>query len=303
MSSVIEDLKQWGPDDSYERMSSLQAQTYTWNLATSHYENFPVISWAVPKRLRQHFANVYAFCRWADDLGDEIESTKESLWLLEWWQVELGKCYRNESQHPVYVALHETIQKFSIPVEHFSALISAFVQDQTVTEYETYDQLLNYCTRSANPVGRIILCLCAQSSDENVAHSDSICTGLQLTNFWQDVSRDYQIGRIYLPREDRLRFGVTDQQMQSQRISPEFRDLLEFEVERARMLLVSGKPLVAAMPGRMKIDIDLFIRGGLLVLDGIQRINFDVWDQRPVVRKPQLFVAAVKSLGNLLSFR
>lgn len=303
MSSVIEDLKNWGPDTSFKPLSSAEAQLYSWQLATSHYENFPVISWAVPKHLRQHFANVYAFCRWADDLGDEIDSVDESLRLLEWWQAELEKCYRSESQHPVYVALHGTIQKFSIPLEHFSALISAFVQDQTVAEYETFDQLLDYCTRSANPVGRIVLCLCEQYTDGNVAHSDSICTGLQLTNFWQDVSRDYQIGRIYLPREDRLRFGVTDQQLQSQRATPEFRSLMEFEVERARTLLISGKPLVAAMPGRMKIDIDLFIRGGLLVLDGIQHINYDVWEHRPVVHKSQLFMAGLKSLGNLLSFR
>jgi len=301
MSWLLGNLKLWGPDNSYEPLSLPEAQAYTWKLATSHYENFPVISWAVPKPLRQHFANVYAFCRWADDLGDEIESTEESLLLLDWWQRELENCYRGNAQHPVYIALQSTIEQFAIPVDHFAALISAFKQDQTVKQYETYPQLLNYCDRSANPVGHIILYLCDRFSEENRQYSDSICTGLQLTNFWQDVGRDYQIGRVYLPQEDLFRFGVTDPIIQSRQSGPEFRELMQFEVERARKLLLSGKPLVAAMPGLMKIDIDLFIRGGLLVLDAIRRINYDVWQQRPVVKKSQMMCASLKSLVNLLN--
>ena len=297
MSSVIADLERWGPEVASQQPVTLQeAQRYTWKLAISHYENFPVISWAVPKRLRQHFANVYAFCRWADDLGDETGSTERSLKLLGWWQGELEKCYMGDAQHPVYVALQSTVEQFSIPMEPFADLISAFVQDQTVTAYETFEQLTAYCQRSANPVGRIVLHLADRASVETFLLSDSICTGLQLANFWQDVARDKEIGRVYIPREDRERFHYSGEDLNAGRTTPEFRELMSFEVDRTRQLLLAGKPLVGAMPGRLKIDIDMFIRGGLLVLDGIEKIDYDVWNRRPVVNKKQLFSAGLRSL-------
>lgn len=296
MSSVIADLERWGPEVMPQSVDLASAQQYTWKLATSHYENFPVISWAVPKPLRQHFANVYAFCRWGDDLGDETGSTERSLKLLEWWQEELEKCFRGNTQHPVYVALESTIEQFSIPMEPFADLISAFVQDQTVTEYETFEQLIDYCQRSANPVGRIVLHLANRASAEAFLLSDSICTGLQLANFWQDVARDKEIGRVYLPREDRERFHYSNEDLDARKTTDTFRELIAFEVDRTRQMLLAGKPIVAAMPGRLKIDIDLFLRGGLLVLDGIEKIDCDVWNQRPIVHKKQLFSAALRSL-------
>lgn len=296
MASVLDDLARWGPDSQPAAVSLDAAKRYTWDLAATHYENFPVLSWAVPPRLRQHFANVYAFCRWADDLGDETGSPEQSLELLDWWRHELQRCLQGSSTHPVYIALSDTLSEFAIPDELFSDLISAFEQDQTVREYETFAQLQDYCRRSANPVGRIVLFLAERASPENFALSDSICTGLQLANFWQDVRRDFAIGRVYLPLADRQRFGYGDEQLRSQQTDDAFRDLLRFEVERTREFLVAGRPLVRSMPGRLKVDIDLFIRGGLLVLRGIEKIDYDVWQQRPVVTKWQLAQAVWLSL-------
>lgn len=299
MSSVIAQLKEWGPDTTELSIGLPEAQRYTWSLASSHYENFPVISWAVPKHLRQDFANLYAFCRWADDLGDETGSTEQSLTLLNWWLEELEKCYQGDSSHPVYVALNDTVTKHSIPIDPFRDLISAFVQDQTVSAYETFAQLHDYCRRSANPVGRLVLFLAGRVTDQNIAWSDSICTGLQLVNFWQDVARDWRIGRVYLPREDRLHFGCPDEAQLEQQNTAAFRNLLKFEVDRARQFLLAGRPLVAQMPGRLKVDIDLFIRGGLLIAREIENIGYDVWHQRPVVRKSQLMLEMIKSIVSL----
>ncbi|QDT31490.1 squalene synthase HpnC [Thalassoglobus polymorphus] len=299
MSTIIAELEKWGPGSNSKPLDQDSAKKYTWGLATSHYENFPVISWAVPKPLRQHFANVYAFCRWADDLGDEIASASDSLRLLEWWQAELENCYRGECVHPVFTALHTTIEQFSIPITPFANLISAFIQDQSVTTYETFSQLEDYCQRSANPVGRIVLHLANCNNTANEAYSDSICTGLQLANFWQDVRRDKLIGRVYLPSEDRQRFGYSEKDLMTEQANDAFRELMAFEVDRTRNYLIAGRPLVGAMPGRLKVDIDLMIRGGLLVLSGIEKVNFNVWKERPIVRKSQLFTAGLLSLFNL----
>lgn len=262
-----------------------EAEAYCRRLATSHYENFPVVTWLLPRELHQHFYNVYAFCRWADDLGDEAKSPEQALDLLAWWKSELDACYRGETRHPVFVALKSTTDRFAIPVDPFADLISAFQQDQVIREYETFDQLRDYCRRSADPVGRIVLRLCRCSSDENIAWSDSICTGLQLANFWQDVSRDLDIGRIYLPREDRARFGYRDEDFRNRVTNPEFLALMRFEVDRAREWLTAGLPLISRMPGRLRIDIDLFARGGLEILRKIEGIGYRVWDQRPRIGK------------------
>jgi squalene synthase HpnC len=185
----------------------------------------------------------------------------------------------------VFVALQPTIEQFGIPREPFENLISAFEQDQVVHDYATYEQLRDYCRRSADPVGRLVLYLCERHSVENAAWSDSICTGLQLANFWQDVARDHAIGRIYLPREDRSRFRYDAAALARRQSTPEFIELLRFEVDRARQLLIAGLPLVEAMPGRLRIDIELFIRGGLQILREIERIGFRVWERRPIVSK------------------
>jgi squalene synthase HpnC len=296
---VIADLSRWGPHSPHRVPSLSESQVYCRALACAHYENFPVVTWLLPRRLHQHFYNVYAFCRWADDLGDETNDPQRSLELLAWWQNELDRCYAGEQSHPVFVALAPTIDHFQIPQQPFSDLISAFVQDQHLRRYETFDQLQDYCRRSANPVGRIVLYLCERFTSENAGLSDSICTGLQLANFWQDVARDFAIGRVYLPQEDRERFGYTDELLLRRVTTHEFQQLMEFEVDRARSFLQAGFPLVDQMPGRLKIDIGLFLRGGLMILDAIERIEYRVWEQRPKLRKIDFALAMIRSLFGL----
>lgn len=301
MESVIDKLESWGPGTSSSaRVTSEQARAYTRRLTATHYENFPVASWLLPRELRQHFCNVYAYCRWADDLGDETGDPRRSLELLSWWRDEVHRCYEDDPQHPVFVALQETIREFAIPAEPFLDLISAFEQDQTVTEYETFSQLRDYCRRSADPVGRIVLHLCGAYRDETVLWSDSICTGLQLANFWQDVARDFEIGRVYLPQEDRRHFGYTHADLHRRVMNDSFRRLMEFEVDRSRELLLAGLPLVEAVPGRPQVDIELFIRGGLQVLRQIERIDYRVWETRPVVSKWRFGMLFAGCLGRAL---
>jgi len=298
-SAVIADLDRWGPNPlrpAQEPLSVADAEAYCKTLATSHYENFPVVSLFLPRKLHQHFYNVYAYCRWADDLGDEAGSPERALVLLDWWNAELNRCYAGEATHPVFIALARTIREFELPQQPFADLICAFVQDQTVFQYETTAQLLDYCRRSANPVGRIVLLLCGRSSPTTIEYSDSICTGLQLANFWQDVSRDLEIGRVYLPKEVRKQFGYPDAALQQRETTPEFLQMMQHQVAEARSYLYRGQPLRNEMPGRLRIDIDLFVRGGLLILDAIERIDYRVWDRRPKVKKSQLAFAAMKSL-------
>jgi squalene synthase HpnC len=264
------------------------AHGYCRAVAVGHYENFAVVSRLLPKELHQHFYNVYAFCRWSDDLGDEVEERELSLELLNWWRNELAKCYAGESWHPVFVALRETITEFDIPGEPFENLISAFEQDQVKTEYQSLAELKDYCRRSADPVGRIVLYLFRQATPENFELSDHVCTGLQLANFWQDVARDYDIGRVYLPKQDREKFGYTDAMLKQKRSTPEFQELLKHEVDIARQFLRAGQPLVDRLPVEYQIDIDLFVRGGLCILDRIEKLDFRTWEKRPKVTKLDL---------------
>jgi squalene synthase HpnC len=283
--AFAEELKAWGPDSASGRLSRKEAEAYCRALARTHYENFPVVSWLLPRRLHQHFFNVYAYCRWADDLGDEVGDANRACELLAWWRQELEACYRGQATHPVFIALGPTIEEFAIPRQPFEDLLSAFEQDQRVREYESFEALRDYCRRSADPVGRMILFLCGSYSDQNAAWSDSICTGLQLANFWQDVSRDFDIGRVYLPRQTRLRFGYADADLANRVTNSPFVELMRFEVARARHFLLAGWPLVDALPGRLRLDIDLFVRGGLRTLDRIERIGYRVWQTRPVLTK------------------
>lgn len=286
-SPFARELADWGPHGRRRGDVILrnEAEAYCKRLATSHYENFPLVSWLLPPKVHQHFYNVYAFCRWSDDLGDEVGGPEAALPLLSWWRGELRACYADEGTHPVFIALADTIRTFSIPPEPFEDLISAFEQDQCVREYDSYPQLLDYCRRSANPVGHLVLLLAERATPQRLAWSDSICTALQLANFWQDVARDHAIGRIYLPREDYQQFGVTRADFEHRRTTPEFRELLAFEVARTRQLFEDGLPLVHEMPGRWQIDIDLFARGGMTILDKIERLDYGVWETRPKVHK------------------
>jgi squalene synthase HpnC len=259
------------------------AQSYCERLARTHYENFSVATWFLPKRLRQHFFNVYAYCRISDDLGDETGDTQTSLRLLEEWESELNACYKRHARHPVFVALAETVEEFEIPKQTFADLLTAFRQDQRVTRYETFDDLLGYCHYSANPVGHLVLFLCGYRDAERQQLSDFTCTALQLANFWQDLSVDYKKGRIYLPLEDLKRFGVSEDDISADRNTAQFREMMRFEVERARRWFERGLPLVGRVSRKLAVDIELFSRGGQEILNAIERQDYAVLGCRPSI--------------------
>ena len=268
-----------------EPLGLRQSRRYCRRLAKQHYENFTVASRLLPRRLRQHVCNIYAYCRWADDLADEIDDPQQSLAALDWWERQLDDCYDGRGVHPVFIALGETIRQFSIPREPFADLLVAFRQDQRVTRYETIEQLLEYCRYSANPVGRMVLYLGECHTPKQVRLSDSICTGLQLANFWQDVARDWQMGRIYLPQVDCRRFGYDEAMFARRECNDAFRRLLAFHVEQAERRLRDGLPLAAMMSPGLRLSVALFTRGGLVTLKAIRRRNYDVWSRRPTVSR------------------
>jgi squalene synthase HpnC len=281
-----DDLRRYGPEaEGRDPVRLDDALAYCAQLTSSHYENFSVVTWLTPRPLRPAFRSIYAFCRWSDDLGDEVGDPARSLELLAWWRGELRAMYERQARHPVMIALAQTVAEFAIPIEPFEALISAFEQDQEIDDYETFDQLLDYCSRSADPVGHLVLYLARSFDAENARLSDLTCTGLQLANFWQDVARDQAIGRVYLPREDRRAFGYGDDDLRSLRFTPPFADLLRFEVGRARDRLEAGRELIGRMPRALAVDVDLFSRGGLAILGRIEARGFDVLSSRPTVGK------------------
>ncbi len=265
--------------------SLAEARAYCARLARSHYENFSVASWFLPRRLLQHFFNVYAYCRISDDLGDEVGDTAASLALLDQWQRELDACYDGSPRHSVFVALADTVRKFESPRHEFSDLLTAFRQDQTITRFETFDDVLAYCHYSANPVGHLVLYLCGYRDPERQQLADFTCTALQLANFWQDVSVDYAKGRIYLPLEDLRRFGVSEEDIAQNRNTPAFREMMKFEVERARDWFHQGLPLISRVDRELAIDLDLFSRGGLEILRAIEKQGFAVLGNRPAISK------------------
>jgi squalene synthase HpnC len=270
-------------------------------LARSHYENFSVATWFLPRRLQQHFFNVYAYCRVSDDLGDEVGDSHASLQLFDQWQAELDACYDGSPRHPVFVALAETVRICQIPKHEFSDLLTAFRQDQRVTRYGTFEDLLGYCRNSANPVGHLVLYVCGYRDSERQSLSDFTCTALQLANFWQDVSDDYGKGRIYLPLEDLRRFGVEESEIAAQRNTRQFVELMKFEVERAREWFRQGVPLVSKVNRELAMDIELFSRGGQEILNAIERQRFAVLGRRPVISKSRkLALVARAALGKLI---
>src|SRR5215467_1940782 len=219
------------------------AQQYTHWLATHHYENFNVASWLLPKDLHQHFYNLYAYCRWADDLGDEVPDTQRALQLLDWWEDELNACYQGHPSHPVFVALRETVVAKDIPKQPFADLLKAFRQDQAVKRYPTWGAVLGYCVYSANPVGRMVLYLCGYRDEHRQSLSDATCTALQLANFWQDVSRDLEKNRIYIPLDVAARHGVSEDDIVSRRFSLHYVALMKDLISRTRELFDEGLPL------------------------------------------------------------
>ena len=276
-----------------------EAHAYTRWLATHHYENFHVVSLLLPKRLQQDFYNVYSYCRWADDLGDEIGDTAESLRLLAWWRGELEAMYQGRARHPVFVALRGTVERHSIPQQPFDDLIRAFQQDQTVTRYATWDDLYGYCRYSANPVGRLVLYLCGYADAERQRLSDATCTALQLANFWQDVTVDLRKDRVYIPLEVMERNGYPLADLLALRMMPAFRDVMRELVEKARALFRQGLPLSGLVDRRLALDIDLFSRGGMRVLEKIEARGYDVLSSRPAISRPERVRLLLGSLARL----
>ncbi len=279
--------KNVAPPDSAGRPPTLrEAYAYCERLAKTHYENFTVGSILLPAAYRPAFHAVYAFCRHTDDLGDEAPGDRLAL-LDEWSDAFAAACNGAQPLHPILIALQNAIQHFSIPPNLFQKLIQANRIDQGDGRFPTYNDLLHYCDHSANPVGRIILSIVGIRDEERSRLSDSVCTALQLANFWQDIKRDYQKGRIYIPLEDMQRFGYTEPDLAASLVNDNFRRLMAFEVERAQQLFEHGLELINHIDGRLKFDIALFSRGGLSVLDSIRKQNYDVLAKRPVVSSPR----------------
>ena len=291
------------PEAMAKAYSPEEGRAYTRWLATHHYENFHVVSFLLPKRLHQDFYNVYAYCRWADDLGDETGNRDESLRLLAWWRGELDAMYAGRATHPVFAALRPTVERHAIPREPFANLIEAFVQDQTVTRYRNWDDLFGYCQNSANPVGRLVLYLCGYSDPPRQYLSDATCTGLQLANFWQDVTVDQLKDRVYIPLDIMERHGYTVDDLFAHRFTPAFREVMREIVEKARALFLEGMPLIGMVNRRLSLDLDLFSRGGLRVLDKIVQRDYNVLASRPSISKAERVGLLLGSLGRLAFIR
>ncbi len=256
---------------------------YCETLVRTHYENFPVGTLFLPRKIRTHLRAIYAYCRVVDDLGDEAPGDR--LALLDAWEADLAACYAGEPRGPLFEALARTILEFSIPPDPFRRLIRANRTDQTRRRWETYGDLLGYCDDSANPVGHLVLHVLGGFDARRAVLSDATCTALQLANFWQDVARDFDKGRIYLPQEDMRRFGVDEGAVARREATPAFRSLLAFEVERTRALFRTGLALVREVPEAFRTDLLLFSRGGWGILDRIAAQKFDTLTRRPAWSK------------------
>ena len=280
------------------RPTLAEAQAWCRHLATSHYENFHVATWFLPKRARPHFESIYAFSRAADDLGDEVADRETATRLLGEWRVMLDECYANpeKSMHPVFVALHETIRETGVPKELFADLISAFEMDQVVTMHPSLEDLIGYSKLSANPVGRLVLWVSGYHDEPRALLSDKVCTALQLANFWQDVVEDWERGRRYLPADQMQRFGVTDAMIADKQFTPEFKSLMQFLVEYAGTMLREGGEIANQVDAELAVTLRLFQQGGRAALDGVIAQDYDVLKQRPSVSKAR----KMKLLGGAL---
>ncbi len=275
--------------DGRDAVSLQEAEFFCRRLAKSHYENFLVATAFLPRRLRQPFFNIYAFCRTADDLADESPSREIASEQLASFQNQLNEAFAGRPRGEIFVALADTAQQYSLDQAPLDRLLAAFRQDQWQTRYATRAELLDYCEDSANPVGEILLQLCGCSTPETVRLSDEICTGLQLVNFWQDVQRDHSLGRIYLPWETMHQFAVEESMFGLSETPQPLRRAIAHECEQAEQHFRRGLPLVDHVPRWFARDVTLFAHGGLAVIDAIRRIDFDVLRIRPVVTKRTQF--------------
>ena len=280
------------------RPTLAEAKQWCRDLATSHYENFHVATWFLPKVVRPHFESVYAYCRVSDDLGDEVADPAAALQLLQEWGALLDECYDApaQSRHPVFVALHETIAAHNLPRHLFHDLLAAFRLDQTKTRYESIAELEAYSHDSANPVGRLVLLISGYREEPVALLSDKICTALQLANFWQDIVEDWERGRRYLPADLMRQFGVTDEDLTARRFTPQFRELMQHLVAFTRKMLREGGAISAHVDRELATTLDLFRKGGESILDAIAAQDFNTLSRRPEVskaRKAQLLAGAL----------
>jgi squalene synthase HpnC len=257
----------------------------------SHYENFPVASWLGPPALRASISAIYAFARGADDIADEGDDPPAvRLASLDWYakmldHIEIAADMRGAPAEPPFEALAAAIRRHALPMAPFRELLSAFRQDVTKPRYADIDELFDYCRRSANPIGRLLLHLYGVSAEVELGRADAICTGLQLANFWQDIALDWAKGRVYLPADDMARFGVSERQIADGIVDEGWRGLMAFEVARTRDLLRSGLPLARALPLRARLELKMVVAGGLRILRAIDRAQGDVFRRRPVLRR------------------
>ncbi len=263
-----------------------EAFAYCERLARTHYENFPVGSLLVPKARRKHVYSIYAFARIADDFADEDYDNAslteaERLKSLDDWEAQLSESYRGRASHPVFVALAETVKELRLPEQLFNDLLLAFKQDVVKRRYADYAEVLDYCRRSANPIGRLILRLFDYRDERLDQLSDCICTALQLANFWQDVAVDIQKDRVYLPQDELAQFGVSVDDLRARRCTDAYRRLLRFQVERTRELFERGKELPAQVSGRLAVELRLTWHGGMRILELIERQHYDTLNARP----------------------
>ena len=278
-----------------------KAYTLCENLAKSHYENFTIASWLIPKKKRNHIYAIYSYCRYTDDLGDEYHGNKQKA--IDHWERDLLNCYNGTPNHPYMIALQQTIKEFDIPIEPFLKIIKANRMDQTHKRYQTFSDLEKYCQNSANPVGHLILHLNGYKDIKRRTLSDYICTALQLSNFWQDIHRDYLMGRIYIPHEDLNRFGCSEDQLGQKDFNDSFRNLMSFEVERTRHLFYKGYKLMEGVEGYLKLDVALYILGGLKILDRISKQGYDVLNTRPTISKMTKTGLLLKAMLNIFLLR
>jgi squalene synthase HpnC len=261
-----------------------QAFAYCERLARGHYENFPVASRFVPARLRPYVWAVYAFARSADDFADEAQFAGRRAEALHFWEAELERCFHGEADHPVFVALRETIEQRAIPIQPLQAMLTAFSIDLSVNRYRTFTELAGYCAHSAHPVGRLVLYIFDYRDPSLHNYSDDLCTALQLANFWQDVGVDLAKDRIYLPQEDLRHFGVTEEELFARRVTPAFRHLMRYQVARARALFERGRPLLDKVGRDLGFELAMIWKGGSTILDKIEAVDYDVFRRRPTLK-------------------
>lgn len=282
-SNVLNALEELPPA---ERVA--EAFAYCERLARAHYENFPVGSLLIPKRLRRHVYSIYAFARTADDFADEDYETKglseaERLAALDDWQQQLAACYRGQADHPVFIALTATVKELQLPMALFSDLLSAFKQDVVKRRYADFSEVLDYCARSANPVGRLLLLLFGYRDERLHQLSDHICTALQLTNFWQDVAVDIRKDRVYLPQDELARFGVSIDDLRAGKFNEQYAALLKFQVARTKGIFARGQELPELVRGRLRYELRLTWHGGMRILERIEQLGYDTLGRRPTL--------------------